>query len=113
MGSALALMMWTLNLHSKPKVDKDLVRRKPLLSLGRAPSSSLQGREASLETFYRMNGSIVSVLLALWRGSFCFSCAAAAVLCKLQHAESLTTAGINMYECVHHAISVNPCQQAF
>ena len=25
-GGVLALTMWTLNLHSKPKVDKDLVR---------------------------------------------------------------------------------------
>ena len=42
-GSALALVMWTLNLHSKPKVDKDLVRLP-------APPHSLQGRESSLET---------------------------------------------------------------
>jgi hypothetical protein len=28
-GSLLALTMWTLNLHEKPKIDKDLVRILP------------------------------------------------------------------------------------
>ena len=28
-GSVLALTMWTLNLHEKPKVDKDLVSNAP------------------------------------------------------------------------------------
>ena len=28
-GSVLALTMWTLNLHEKPKVDKDLVSTAP------------------------------------------------------------------------------------
>lgn len=35
-GSALALVMWTLNLHSKPKVDKDLVRGMPPSSFCKA-----------------------------------------------------------------------------
>ena len=33
-GSVLALTMWTLNLHEKPKVDKDLVSNAPLATAG-------------------------------------------------------------------------------
>ena len=32
-GSLLALSMWTLNLHEKPKIDKDLVHLSPHLAL--------------------------------------------------------------------------------
>ena len=50
MGSALALVMWTLNLHSKPKVDKDLVRLH-------APHFYLQGQEVLLETVHAIHES--------------------------------------------------------